>query len=210
MATKAQLLNKIGGLSKPSKMPGYGWSIPARLCNVGSRLRNVPGSVCSKCYALKGRYVFPSVQSAMNRRYATYQADHGAWVYNMIEVINTVVKPDASGWGYFRWFDSGDIMGDLMLAHIILIAQGTPNVRHWLPTKEYAVVHKFAGQIPSNLVIRVSAPMIDGPSPNFPHTSSVSTDASKMTCPASKQGNQCGDCRACWDRNTEEVVYHAH
>jgi len=29
-------------------------------------------------------------------------------------------------------------------------------------------------------------------------------------CPSSKQGNECGSCRACWSSKIEEVVYLAH
>ncbi len=46
-------------LSKPSKMPGYGWSTPASRCITGSKLRRIKGSVCHGCYAMKNRYVFP-------------------------------------------------------------------------------------------------------------------------------------------------------
>ena len=48
----------VGGLSKPSKMPGWSIGIPAKECNTGSKLVNVEGSVCEGCYALKGCYVF--------------------------------------------------------------------------------------------------------------------------------------------------------
>ena len=58
----------VGGLSAPSKMPSYAWSISAKRCNIGSKLAKVEGSVCHKCYALKGRYMFPMVQNAHLRR----------------------------------------------------------------------------------------------------------------------------------------------
>jgi len=48
----------VGGLSKPGKMPGWAIGIPAAECNTGSKLRLIPDSVCSTCYALKGCYVF--------------------------------------------------------------------------------------------------------------------------------------------------------
>ena len=53
-----------GGLSKPSKMPGYAYNLPATECKIGSKLVKVPGSVCHGCYALKGRYRFPNVKDA--------------------------------------------------------------------------------------------------------------------------------------------------
>ncbi len=60
--------NRItGGLSKPSKMPGPAYNLPAIRCKTGSKLRKIKGSVCYGCYALKGRYCFPNVQKALER-----------------------------------------------------------------------------------------------------------------------------------------------
>ena len=56
MNTK-EALQIVGGLSKPSKMPGWAYGLPAKECKTGSKLVKVPGSVCYNCYALKGCYV---------------------------------------------------------------------------------------------------------------------------------------------------------
>jgi hypothetical protein len=50
-----------GGLSRPSKMPGYAYNLPAIHCKTGSKLAAIPGTTCHGCYALKGRYRFPNV-----------------------------------------------------------------------------------------------------------------------------------------------------
>ena len=47
----------VGGLSKPSKMPGWSIGIPAAECKTGNKLKLIPNSVCSGCYAEKGCYV---------------------------------------------------------------------------------------------------------------------------------------------------------
>ena len=39
-------------------------------------------------------------------------------------------------------------------------------------------------------------------------TSGVSPDG--FNCPASKQGNECGECRACWDGSVENINYKKH
>ena len=67
-----------GKLSTPSKMPGYAYGIPAKHCPVGSALVKIKGSVCSSCYALKGRYVFPNVQNAQKIRFDSLK--HPRWV----------------------------------------------------------------------------------------------------------------------------------
>lgn len=45
-----------GSLGHPSKMPGYSYGISATKCQTGGKLRGVPGSVCSGCYALTDWY----------------------------------------------------------------------------------------------------------------------------------------------------------
>ena len=57
-----------GGLSSPSKMPGYAYNLPAWRCITGVKLQAVPGSVCAGCYAMKGRYRFRNVKEALERR----------------------------------------------------------------------------------------------------------------------------------------------
>ena len=42
----AQAWVLVGGLSKPSKMPGWSIGLPAKECKTGGKLQKVPGSVC--------------------------------------------------------------------------------------------------------------------------------------------------------------------
>jgi hypothetical protein len=77
----------VGGLSKPGKMPGWSIGIPAAECNTGSKLRLIPNSVCSTCYALKGCYVFKVVQDAQYRRLKALKKK--LWVFAMVTLINS-------------------------------------------------------------------------------------------------------------------------
>jgi len=203
-----------GGLSSPSKMPGFAHSIPAQACNVGSKLRAVAGSICSKCYALKGRYVFPNVKNALMRR--LQNLTHPLWVEAMAFLIN---QKAAKNFDVFRWHDSGDIQSLEHFENIAKVCEATPTVRHWIPTREYAVVSAFKdkhGAFPENLTVRLSALMLDGPLPTAAAkrlgvtVSGVSSDESKVNCIAYKQGGICGSCRACWDKNIEEIIYPKH
>ena len=193
-----------GGLSNPSKMPGKAYNIPAQACKVGSRLVSVVGSVCHDCYALKGRYRFPNVRNALQRRLEALE--HPQWVEAMIALINSQ-RSD-----YFRWHDSGDIQDVAHLERIVAVAVGTPRISHWLPTREYKIVaayNKQGGEFPDNLTVRLSGHMVDGPAPELGlPTSTVSTG--EFNCPASLQDNNCGDCRACWDSSVPNVSYHYH
>ena len=211
--TTRQLDDYIGGLSKPSKMPGYAYSLPARECRTGSKLRTVQGSTCSGCYALKGRYVFPNVQAALYRRLAAL--DQPLWAEAMAERIRRTRKP------HFRWHDSGDLQSVAHLAAICRVCELTPDVAHWIPTREYRTVSEYidgGGSIPANLNVRLSAHMIGGHVPTFPRlrdfctVSTVSRDGmpGAYECPSRFQGNECRDCRACWDRSIPVVDYHLH
>ena len=84
---KKDLVKIVGGLSKPSMMPGPAYKLPAYKCITGQKLAKVPGSVCFGCYALKGRYRFRPVKAAMERRLEALQ--HPGWVDAMIQLIKT-------------------------------------------------------------------------------------------------------------------------
>ena len=189
-----------GGLSAPSKMPGPAFNLPAADCITGAKLVKVPGSVCAGCYALKGRYRFNNVQSALRRRAASLM--HPDWIDAMVALI--------SGHEYFRWHDSGDIQSVEHLKRIFEVCKRTPDTKHWMPTREARFLRLMDPDIiPSNLIIRMSSHMIDqGPVTFWPWTSTVSSVT--KTCPAQDQGNKCMDCRACWDRKVANVTYPKH
>lgn len=201
---------RVGGLSQPSKMPCYGYSIPAQTCKLGSILATVRGTTCSGCYALKGRYVMPTVKAALARRYASL--DSPTWIDDMVRVI---AWKETSG--FFRWHDSGDLQSTNHLARIAEIARRLPNIRFWLPTREYSIVKAFVDQygsaaIPANLTIRLSATKIDTQAPSIAGlpTSGVASNETNATCPARLQDNECRDCRACWNKEATHVIYKKH
>jgi Gene product 88 len=199
-----------GSLSNPGKMPCHGYALPAQRCRLGSFLQQLPKAICHYCYALRGRYVFRKVQAAMERRIESLS--NPRWV----DAITTLIHRSTDR--YFRWHDSGDLQNLEHLEKIIQVCKNLPRVKFWLPTREYQTVEAYrrlGGQIPSNLCIRLSAHLIDGKLPlvyGLP-VSTVSTQnagirSNTHICPAPKQNNQCGNCRACWDRSVKVVTYH--
>ena len=189
-----------GGLSAPNKMPGPSINLPAWNCITGLKLQAVKNSVCAGCYAMKGRYRFPNVREAMDRRLAALTDPR--WVDAMV----TLVK----GQPWFRWHDSGDIQSPEHLKNIFEVCNRTPETRHWMPTREVKFLKLMDPDVvPKNLIIRISSHMIDqGPVKHWPWTSTVVT--SGKTCPAAEQGNKCKECRACWDRSVKNVAYGKH
>ena len=196
-----EALKIVGGLSKPSKMPGWAYGLPADECKTGGKLKLIPNSVCSGCYADKGCYVFPVVQAAQYRRLAAIRSP--LWTGAMALLINSKKSK------YFRWHDSGDVQDEEHLLKIFAVAKLTPGTSHWLPTRE-AWTQKYLSAVPDNLTLRFSIPMIDQPaSGNWANTSTVVSGQGR-TCPAPDQSNECKDCRACWDPSVKNIAYGKH
>ena len=197
-------------LGKPSKMPCPSYNTPATLCVTGSKLRKIKGSTCSGCYAMKGNYVRPNVRKWLEKRFNAFK--HEGFVEAMSYMINHYSKKS----GYFRWFDSGDLADMQMLEKIVMVCKNTTIIKHWLPTREAKIVKdylKIYKKFPSNLLVRVSAPMIDGkPLESFRWTSTVHHKKNHIghDCPSRFQENKCMDCRACWNRKVKNVSYHKH
>lgn len=208
--TKAGAERIAGTLGKPSKMPGRAYGLPATACKIGSKLAAVPGSVCHKCYALKGNYQYPSVQTAQARRLASL--DRPQWEDALTYLIADAIAHGAEP--FFRWHDSGDLQSVDHALRIIAIADRLPFVQFWLPTREQRIARSIRECIPGNLIVRVSAQMVDGAAPaGFSHVSLVHTAAAPegaYECPAQSQGNACKDCRACWSNDVSAVSYHVH
>ena len=199
----------VGGLSQPSKMPGFAYGLPAKDCITGKKLVKIENSVCSKCYALRGHYRYSNVQKAHARRLLAIQNEN--WTNAMAYLLN--VKSAS----FFRWHDSGDLQSLQHLEKIVNVCRLTPNTKHWLPTREYGIVASYVakhGDFPSNLCVRLSAFKFEFPAPSGlakrlnVQTSTVSKTS--FTCPASKQENNCGLCRACWNTNETNICYKRH
>jgi len=184
-------------------MPGPSINLPAVACITGAKLVTVKGSTCSGCYALKGRYRFKNVKEAMTRR--LNRLHDPRWIEAMVTLVHK--QP------VFRWHDSGDLQSVQHLKNIFEVCNRTPGTRHWLPTREARFLSLMDPEVvPKNLKIVLSDHMNDQAVPPswWPYTSGVTTDHTQVTCPASRQGNKCLDCRKCWDRGTKRVIYGKH
>jgi len=236
-------------LSKPEKMPEWSFNIPASTCKIGMHLVSMKGSNCYKCYCYKrGRYNNSIVQACLTRRYkfAVYNP-------NFIRAMSFLINLRCDGkvgamerkwykkhgmkardyWTVkrFRWFDSGDIQSEMMLDDICQICRNTPDVLHWLPTKEHKMVKRYiysGKKIPDNLDLRLSS--------HFKSKTSVHRvtklarrlglnigtvlppdDFAKVVhsplsfkCPSHNQGNMCLGCTACSVKGVFNAIYEEH
>ena len=202
-----------------SKMPGSTFATDAFACKVGSKLAKIDGSVCNKCYARKLQKLRPSVNQGWTKNYlkATKLIADNPERWASAAAFQIARIADKSQEFYHRWFDSGDLDSVDMLRAIVLAVELTPHIKHWLPTREAKIVQQYRkkyGNEPSNLIIRVSATMIgDKPIRGHANTSTVhvnNTDHYGYACPAPKQDNNCGSCRACWSHDVPNVSYTKH
>lgn len=219
------LAKKIAGtLGKPSKLPGFSYGLHAKKCITGSKMVLVPGSVCRGCYALHGFYAtWRPALVARDRRHRGLP--HPRWTEAMIRQISHYCVGEQT---FFRWHDSGDLQGLWHLENIIAVVRATPQIRHWLPTREYAIVSAYLaahGPFPDNLCVRLSALMIDT-EPVLPadvahlptstvHTAGIGVKVvegkGSIDCRAIElRDNQCGSCRACWSNDVQNVSYPQH
>jgi hypothetical protein len=207
----------VGGLSTPSKMPCLSYGISAQKCITGNKLRHKPNTPCAICYAFRGQYNRPNVKKAHSRRLENIDAT--LWPHAMSDILNYYLdKRGPEKYGYFRWFDSGDLQNTAQLLAIEQVAVQTPKIKHWLPTHEYPILahrdkkwNEFLSK-PDNLVVRPSAVYIDQDLPawrkkGYP-ISTVTRDKDPIgfACPAREQDNKCGDCRACWEPEKYPII----
>ena len=225
--TNAQALTIVGDLSDPSKMPCFGYSLPAAACILGQKYAGICGSVCSKCYASHGNYSYIEVKANLFRRLIAV-SDLDLWYAAMCQAIayryrKTTNKKSkqAIDLGYFRIHDSGDLQSVAHLQAIAKIARTFPSISFWLPSKQINFVRSFLASetMPANLIVRISAPMIGQvkPQPLPLRASAVNAAASEIVhvchvLPKTKDPihKQCGDCRQCWNNRIAVVSYHAH
>jgi hypothetical protein len=214
------IISTLGGdiSTSNTKMPGTSFGLSATKCNVGCKLQPVKGSVCNGCYALKLEKLRPSVHKGYLNR--TYQAkrlveDEFRQRWQDAMVIRISQKAEKLNTKYHRWHDSGDLQSLEHFLAIVQVAIRLPGIQFWLPTKEKALVKQGVRMffIPDNLVIRLSSSMVDGKPVNWGGlTCTVHKDRDPIghACPALSQGNSCGDCRACWNPDVENVSYPKH
>ena len=196
-----EALKITDSFTKTSKMPGLSYSLPAWECKTGWKLAQIPGTPCFSCYAKKGNYTrYPAIKAAQYRRLKAIE--HPQWVEAMAARIKKLK--------WFRWHDAGDVQSPEHMAKILEVCRLTPDTNHWLPTQERQFL-PAPEEVPANLVIRLYRSKINGPSSKaWAHESGVTTETEARTCPAPDQKGKCLDCRKCWDKEVQTVVYGKH
>jgi hypothetical protein len=204
----------IALLSRPSKMPGASWSLPAGPSCPFALYG--PNTICGSCFAQAGNYrADPNVVRAQAARFAWTRdclktpdgTDH------FVETMVAAIAAAAAG-PYMRVHDSGDLFSPAYTRAWIRICSALPSVRFWFPTRSWrapwvGVIQQLAA-LP-NVTVRPSALHFDSPPPVVAGLAGGTTAAAEgFTCPAPRNHNACGDCRACWIEPNTPISYHAH
>ena len=201
-----------GGLTQTSKMPCKSYSLPTEACDTGFKMSKIEGSVCFFCYANNGFYKLyeKTIKPAQFARLDSLTSP--AWVDAMVALIGL----DA----YFRWHDAGDLQGLEHFKKIVEVCELTPKTRHWLPTREYAIIKAFisaGGVIPKNLIVRLSgmypdkAVIVPKSLQNVRGVTTSNVHTIKplgLACKAPQQAGECRDCRACWGSKVVSYALH--
>lgn len=224
MSTSDPLWEAVGGLSQTTKMPWYSFSLPAGEACPGAALRRAdPGSVCSQCYAYKGRYMFASVRDPARRRLEILRnTEPPLWVSAMTRLLRREASKLAKV-PWFRWHDSGDVISVDHALSLIDVAARCPDIKFWLPTQEPLIIRSAALQWkrkwPTNLCVRIGRVKVDDAgdvlmTPPCPQATAsvVVTDVEKVTCPATLYTKTCleAGCSLCWNPKIPLVRYKLH
>ncbi len=227
-------------LSAPGKMPGASFSLPAGASCPASKVAQRDAesdgtgdrTVCGSCYAMGGFYRMPNVARTLADRFAFVRAslreDGGsAFIAALAVAIACEAARDRASSGestyLFRVHDSGDLFSDAYAMAWGKISDVLPNVRFWIPTREYyrptmrAVLQLLA--IRPNVALRPSAIFAVGRAPDLtaegfaPGTGVAATLADvapdAYVCPATVPGNvptcEANGCRMCWSKAGQAV-----
>lgn len=210
-------------LTEARKMPCPSWSLPARVTCPFSL--HTPGAICEFCYADKGSYTrYPNVKRAQFVRLE--------WAKKCMRTAEgreefKSVMTDAitrTGLSYFRVHDSGDLFNPVYTRTWGEIVRALPNIVFWFPTRAHRALLNIGSAMADiwrealdfltsakNAVVRPSADNFGDPAPVVAGFSAGSTASVEgYSCPASKQGNACLDCRMCWDAPATPISYRKH
>src|SRR5512133_2048527 len=123
--------------------------------------------------------------------------------------------------------DSGDMFGAAYVGCWLEVCRRLPDVRYWIPTRAWQVPNgplplfdplletlRRLAKLP-NVTVRPSALNFGGHPPIVAGLHAGTTAAMPdilraFQCPAHARGNECGECRACWDRKELPISYQKH
>lgn len=214
-------------------MPGHAFGLPAGdACPVAKAMADDPDSICGKCYALRGHYQYPVVKRTGNERLKwvrdSIDADGGSEF--IAELCRQIKAKYPFGVGVFRIHDRGDFFNVGYINAWYEIVKQFPNIKFWVPTREWALPHKREAlrklATLSNVTVKPSALTFNSiPCPEATEgldaasgvcdSIEIAQRLGFQVCPSTIKGNAktCGEneCFKCFDKSVKTpVAYLRH
>lgn len=149
-------------LAETKPMPSRSTSYPTQVCATGRHLRSDPDSTCYGCYA-EG-FTYNSDNTARRQLQSYHDMLQDPMDYHL-QLASQVPTESREGLPVFRHLDSGDLHSPEHLAMLLDMATLTPDIVHWIPTREFGMVNKLLASrgysedaIPPNVRLRMSMP----------------------------------------------------
>lgn len=191
--------------------------ISDRISKLGERIPsvNLPAFVtcrknapCAKdCYAVKGRFLFPSVKKRYEANYEIYKQNPAFYFTYISQYLIDVP------YRRFRWHASGDIPDAQYFEYMVDLANKHTSTSFLCFTKQYEIVNNYLDNhkaLPSNLHIIFSQWgdfRCDNPY-NLPTAWVKLNDDTYIPEGAKHCSGFCGNCEySCWDLSNGEAVF---
>lgn len=185
---------------KISEMTGKLANIPALNTNplmnpFCAKMRECPGSICSKCYSCSMLKTFRSGCAPSWNENGRILSE-GPLSPGDIPTTNAV---------FFRFSAHGELLNETHFLNLCTIAKANPRTRFVLWTKRKNIVRRNRAEVPANMGLIWSNPIIDKAIKKAPKGfhkvfNVVSEHSSKVNC----GGRKCFDCAKCYDHQDKD------
>jgi hypothetical protein len=204
-------ISDMNHLSHPSKIPVPTFDLDTERTGCADRCQYGINQVC---YVLNNpNENYPSRKEILKRNWELINSDQ------FVSILTKQIRQTRIN--DFRFWSSGDFYNLESIEKIIKVCENLPRVRFWIPTSRDDLLTEFLkeNKIPSNVTIRLSAPIPDTPIPQFMKDffkihgvvfSETTTDPDAVNCHASLDGTGCQDCDQCWNPEHEITKYYIH
>lgn len=149
-------------LANTTPMPSKSTSLPTQMCATGRHLKNDPDSTCFGCYAEGFTY---NADNTARRQIQSYHDMLQDPINYHLQLASQVPNESHEGLPVFRHLDSGDLHSPEHLAMLLDMATLTPDIIHWIPTREFGMVNRLLAArgyahdaLPPNVRLRMSMP----------------------------------------------------
>ena len=164
------------------------------------RNRRVKGSICQKCYAVKGCKMYTNLDNVL--------LQNGEILQNKIDVSE--IKTSTI---YYRFESHGDLINENHLDNLVRIVENNPQTKFGLWTKHYKITEKYfdTHKKPNNLQLQYSSLKINKKLDinKFKHCDRIFSVYDKeisKTTDINCGSKDCFNCGLCYNKNNVQYI----